>query len=58
MVKDEMLDMFKRFLDETTENESFSFNKTEPADLIQKDSDNAIYTLKVGYSCLFLYLFT
>ena len=53
-----MLEMFKRFLDETTENESFCFNKTEPADHLQKDSDNAIYTLKVGYSCLFLYLFT
>ena len=52
-----MLDMFQRFLDEATENESFSFNRTEPADLLQQDSDNAIYTLKVGYSCRFPYLF-
>ena len=54
-----MLDMFKRFLDEATENDSFSINRTEPADLLQKDSDNAIYTLKVGYSCqfaLFIYV--
>ena len=53
-----MLDMFQRFLDETTENESFSFNRTETADLLLTDSDNVIYTLKVGHSCLFPYLFT
>jgi hypothetical protein len=52
MVEDEVLDMFKRFLDEATENEYLSFNITEPSHLLLKDSDNAISTLKLGYSCI------
>ena len=47
----DVLDMFKTFLDEATENESFGFNMTESDKLLLKESVNNMPPLKVTFSC-------
>ena len=47
MIQADFRDIFHRFLDEATENESFGFNLTEPDHLLE-DSLNNIPTLKVA----------
>ena len=47
MAKNEVLGIFKTFLDEATENESFGTNITESDQHILRDSINNIPTLKV-----------
>ena len=43
----DVLDMFKTFLDEATENESFGFNMTKSDKLLLKESVNNMPPLKV-----------
>jgi hypothetical protein len=46
MVEDEVLDIFNRFLDEATKNDTFAVNLTE-TDLLLKESANDIPAVKV-----------